>query len=181
MADLSVSKRTLLVSTLSSLGVALLVLMLFVLPAEYGLDPTGFGELTGIDGMGGYTVGALSEESHEFHEDSIEFVLAPFESIEYKYELEAGEALVYSWTTNAEVLYDFHSHEVGTDPEEDSISFSVGRGVSGHGTYVAPFSGIHGWFWENRGDVEVVVHLETSGFYSKSTTYSPSGEFDREF
>ena len=29
----------------------------------------------------------------------------------------------------------------------------------------APFSGIHGWFWENRGLTTVTVKLNASGFF----------------
>ena len=49
------------------------------------------------------------------------------------------------------------------------------------GTYVAPYDGVHGWFWENRGDEEVVVVLETQGYFGASITYSPAGEYRREF
>lgn len=44
--------RTLAIATLAALGIALLVLLLFVLPAEYGVDPTGVGAATGISQLG---------------------------------------------------------------------------------------------------------------------------------
>jgi hypothetical protein len=40
------SKKTLVRATLTSLAAALVLLVLVVLPAEYGIDPTGFGRLT---------------------------------------------------------------------------------------------------------------------------------------
>ena len=40
-----------------------------------------------------------------------------------------------------------------------------------HGSYVAPFAGVHGWFWENRTDRELTVRLTTSGFYSGSLEF----------
>lgn len=40
--------RRLSLATLGALGVAALVLVLAVLPAEYGIDPTGFGDATGL-------------------------------------------------------------------------------------------------------------------------------------
>ena len=152
----------------------------FVLPAEYGVDPLGTGELLGIDGMSGYTVSALTVEDHAPHEDRVMFPLAPFESIEYKYALHEGEAVIYRWSAQGEVVFDLHSEEEGTDPE-DSVSFSVGRADHQQGSFVAPFNGIHGWFWENRGDQEVLVELVTTGYFDKATTYGPNGAFTREF
>lgn len=173
-------KNSAILTTLAlSLIGGCLAAVLFVLPAEYNIDPTGVGETIGIKGMAGVSVSAISLSEQEYGFDEIEFPLMPFESIEYKYELAQGQAMVYSWTTEAEVLFDMHSEEEGTDPE-DSVSFSVGRSAAEHGTYVAPYSGIHGWFWENRGDSDVVVRLKTAGFYDASITYSSAGEFRRE-
>ena len=87
--------------------------------------------------------------------------------------------MVYSWSAEDEVVFDFHSEEAGTDPE-DAVSFNVGRAAAQHGTYVAPYDGIHGWFWENRGQREVTVKLTSKGFYTASTTFSRSGEYTRE-
>ena len=49
--------------------------------------------------------------------------------------------LVFAWqarTLNdapSEVVYDFHSEEAGTDPE-DAVSFDVGRNSESHGNFV---------------------------------------------
>lgn len=37
--------------------------------------------------------------------------------------------------------------------------------TSGHGVFVAPFDGEHGWYWGNRGSQFVTVTLTTSGYY----------------
>ena len=73
-----------------------------------------------------------------------------------------------------------HSEEEGTDPE-DSVSFDIGRGGQASGSFVAPFNGIHGWYWENRTGEEIMVELATTGFYSKATTYGPNGAFSKSF
>ena len=36
------------------------------------------------------------------------------------------------------------------------------------GTLKAPFSGIHGWYWENPGTTELTVTLSAAGFYNMS-------------
>ncbi|MEM7098202.1 MAG: hypothetical protein AAF541_08090 [Pseudomonadota bacterium] len=180
MTEVSVTASMLTRSVLVSIGIALVALVLFVLPAEYGIDPLGAGELMGIDGMAGYSVAALTKEEGAYHSDRVQFPLAPFESIEYKYTLHQGQALVYRWWADGELVFDLHAEEEGTDPE-DSVSFSVGRGAEEQGTYSAPFDGVHGWFWENRGAKEVIVTLESVGYYEDSTVYSASGEFKKSF
>ena len=173
--------------SLGSLGAAALALVLFVLPAEYDIDPTGAGELMGIKGMAGYSVAALSKQSGIYHRDSVTFPLAPFESVEYKYALEQGQSMVFTWQgmsasndPQTELIFDMHSEEKGTDPKE-SVTFDIGRAGSAHGSFVAPFDGIHGWYWENRTGEDIVVKLVTTGFYSKATTYGPNGAFSKTF
>jgi len=173
--------------SLGSVVAAALALVLFVLPAEYDIDPTGAGELMGIKGMAGYSVAALSKQPTTYHKDSVTFPLAPFESVEYKYALAQGQSMVFTWqavsTSNdpqAELIFDMHSEEKGTDPE-DSVTFDIGRAGSVHGSFVAPFDGIHGWYWENRTGEDIVVELVTTGFYSTATTYGPNGAFSKSF
>jgi hypothetical protein len=55
----------------------------------------------------------------------------------------------------------------------------MGRGDAQRGTFVAPFSGVHGWYWENRGVGEVEVVLAATGFFTHGTTYGPSGAFTK--
>ena len=173
-------KRGIFASMLLSFFVAVIIFVVFVLPAEYGEDPTGLGALMGIDGISAYSVGVLSLEDESIKKDEIVFTLEPFESIEYKYELAAGQSMLFSWESDNEVIFDFHSEEQGSDPEE-AVSFDLGKAQSRTGTYVAPFNGIHGWFWENRGSEVVEVRLSSTGFYHESITYSPSGKYKREF
>ena len=173
--------------SLGSVVAAGLALVLFVLPAEYDMDLTGAGELMGIKGMAGYSVAALSNQPTTYHKDSVTFPLAPFESVEYKYALAQGQSMVFSWQAvsalndpQAELIFDMHSEEKGTDPE-DSVTFDMGRAGSAHGSFVAPFDGIHGWYWENRTGEDIVVELVTTGFYSTATTYGPNGAFSKSF
>ena len=69
--------------------------------------------MLGIKGMAGYSVGALSKQPQTYVEDLREFELAPFESVEYKYRLAAGQSMVFAWQAQTldgeltEVVYDF--------------------------------------------------------------------------
>ena len=47
-------------------------------------------------------------------------------------------------------------------------SFDARDLEDGHGTYTAPFTGIHGWYWENVGTEEITITLHTAGFYTNA-------------
>ena len=90
-----------------SFVVAFIIFLVFVLPAEFGKDPSGLGELMGIDGISAYNVGVLSVEDKKPVSDEIVFTLEPFESIEYKYVLGEGQSLIFFWEADGEVVFDF--------------------------------------------------------------------------
>lgn len=170
-------------------GVALLaaglILVMFVLPAEYGVDPLGTGARTGVLQLGivGQQVDALNVtatssgaatgaivvgEERTFQQETVDFVLAPRQFIEYKYRLEKGKALLYSWSATAAVDYELHAEPDGA-PRGYAQSYEKRPSTANAaGTLTAPFSGIHGWYWENLGDTEVTVTLKTAGFYAIS-------------
>ena len=181
MTSNSPAPKSLATLAMGALSAAALVLLLFVLPAEFDIDPTGLGESMGIKGMSGYQVGALTTQSGGVYRDQSSFWLAPFESVEFKYTLSEGQSMVFDWRAKsiatADVIYEMHS-EVDADPEQ-SVTFALGRGESQSGTFVAPFDGVHGWYWENRGTEEVEVVLEATGFFTHGTTYGPSGAFTK--
>ncbi len=166
-----------------ALVAALLAMVLFVLPAEYDMDPTGVCEIMGIMCMSCYQVAALPTQATGVHKDQSSFWLAPFESVEYKYTLSEGQSMVFEWRAlsdmPADVIFEMHS-EIDGDPDQ-SVTFELSRGDAQRGTFVAPFSGVHGWYWENRGVGEVEVMLQATGFFTHGTTYGPSGAFTMFF
>ena len=162
-------KRVLL-ATGSAFVAATAAFVAFVLPAEFGVDPTGVGGALGLMGLGGGPVQDLHRTDAHLVEDFREFELAPFESVELKYELAAGDGIVYAWSTTGEVVFDLHAEPEGAEPGV-AESFAQGRDTADAGTYVARFNGIHGWFWENRGNWTVTVRLRTTGFATGVTRY----------
>ena len=167
----------LLFATAGALLAALLILFTLVLPAEYGIDPLGTGEALGLLGLANPGPGALSESAQVQRLDHVAYQLAPFESVEYKYRLAHGAGLVYSWTATGEVTVDFHAEPDGA-PEGFAESFRRGSHVTGAGTYTAPFSGIHGWFWENRGMTSVTVELSAAGFFTQVSEFRDGARID---
>ncbi len=166
-------------ATAVSLLVAVLVLVTVVLPAEYGIDPLGTGEVLGVLGLSREPPGAVTGQTEDLRVDAVRYELAPFESVEYKYRLEAGASLQFDWSATGEVTFDLHAEPDGAEPGF-AESFAQGRGTGARGTYVAPFAGIHGWFWENRGVETVTVELSTSGFYPVAKEYRDGWQTDRE-
>ncbi|WP_461536864.1 transmembrane anchor protein [Spongorhabdus nitratireducens] len=59
------SSRQLIVSTLGAIGVAAVILVTTILPAEYGIDPTGAGRVLGLTEMGEIKVSLEQEAAQE--------------------------------------------------------------------------------------------------------------------
>ncbi len=174
------SNARLVWTCLGAFAVAAMLLVLFVLPAEFAIDPLGTGKLLGLTDLSGQQSDAITHQSEIYHRDSREFVLSPFESLEYKYRIEEGGVLIYSWHASGEVLYDFHAEPDGSEPGF-AESFDKQRKEVSHGSYFAAFSGIHGWYWENRGNTDVVIKLESTGFYSGSIEFRDGLETEDSF
>lgn len=168
----------LLKATLLSLLVAAIVLVTVVLPAEFDVDPLGTGALLGLSGLSRTAPTALVDQASPFRQEQRVFELAPFESVEYKYRLEAGAGLIFSWQASAEVVFDFHAEPDGAEAGY-AESFEQGRDLARHGSYSAPFSGIHGWFWENRGAELVTVTLSTAAFTEAAKEFRDNDVYER--
>jgi len=172
---MNADRRRILLATMAALLAAAAILVTVVLPAEYGVDPLGTGERLGLVALsggqyGGASAGVLTKQPSEFRRNRVSFVLGPYEALEYKYRIEQGGAVVYSWRANGELIYDFHAEPDGA-PKGYAESFDKQRATQDNGTYHAPFSGIHGWYWENPGRTTITLNLITSGFYSQAIEF----------
>jgi hypothetical protein len=115
-----------------------------------------------------------------FKTDSMEFRLAPKEGMEYKYRLAKGAGLLFSWVADAPIHYELHSEpEAGPKGYAETFDKHDSRD-SGHGSYVAPFQGIHGWYWENRTDREVTVRIVSAGHYTESLEFRRKQDVKRK-
>jgi hypothetical protein len=184
-------RNRLAVATGTALLVAGLVLVAFVLPAEYALDPLGTGAKLGLLDLGltGQQVDALeagkgtaagsgtilAPQDTAFKQETITFEAGPREGFEYKYRLEKGEALLYSWTASAPMNTEFHAEPDGA-PRGYAQTYEKKDGMTGaSGTLTAPFTGIHGWYWENTTDQPATVTLASAGYYNLAHEFR-SGE-----
>jgi hypothetical protein len=175
----------------AALLVAGLLLVIAVFPAEYGVDPLGIGRRLGLTAMsdvakrvdafqatragGAGGVMTVVPQDRGYQNETVEFTLEPRGSIEYKYRLDKGEALLYSWKATGRVNYELHAEPDGA-PRGYAESYEKKEGKeSASGTLTAPFSGIHGWFWENTSDATVTVTLSAAGFYNMSHEFPKVG------
>lgn len=183
------SKRKLAFTTLAALLVAVAILITIVLPAEYGLDPVGTGDALGLTIMSKAAVaepiaapagatgvtpvveGPVARYAATYRRDAAEFTLGPYEYVEYKYHLASGASMVYSWTASAPVIHDFHGEHDGD--AENVTSYDKNSRRDDHGALSAPFSGIHGWYWENPGGEPITVKVTSSGFYASALEFRP--------
>ena len=169
------SARRLAIATAGAALVAGLLLIVAVLPAEFGIDPLGTGKALGlIDLYRGSTEPAAPAATSGtpsvppmtmFKVDAVVFTLRPSEGFEYKYRIEKGGGLVYAWTATRPVKYEFHGEPDGAGIGV-AVSYEKSEGTRGSGSFVAPSPGIHGWFWENTSDEEMTLTLTSSGFYA---------------
>ncbi len=176
-------------STLIAAGVAAALLVTAVLPAEYGIDPTGIGQVLGLTQMGvikrelakaeatadSAIVAAAASGSGipgadagaATHRDSMLIVLRPTQRLEVKLAMRKDQRASFRWHTDSGTVY-YNLHGEGPTAPGDS-AHSYGRGTlrAAEGDIVALFDGMHGWFLYNPSDKEVRVTLTAWGQFQE--------------
>lgn len=170
--------------------VASAVLVAVVLPAEYGVDPLGTGRAFGLtalsapalaplpppegDALAPVPLGAVALYPGEYKFDSRAIVLGPYEYVEFKYHLARDATMLFSWTASGDVVHDFHGDPEGATADA-AQSYDTAPRRRADGSFVAPFTGIHGWYWENPGADTITVRLHTAGFYTGAHQFRYDG------
>ena len=198
-------------ATVFALILAAVVLVVAVLPAEYGIDPLGIGKVLGLTQLAAETGGAAApldlkglaeakptpignrqlstppvltdwnrDETRTYKVHNRKFELPAGAQIEFKYQIRKGSNLVYTWESTGKVKYEFHGEpNAGPNGTYQSYLKDDKEGAQGgSGSFTAPFSGIHGWYWENAGTTPVTIQLVSAGFYSQGELFPivPKGE-----
>ncbi len=179
------STPQLIKATLLAFAVAMLLLVTAVLPAEYGIDPTGIGSKIGLTMLNSANASQTDDNKKAltssietraltpvwkgnttYRTDTMELVLQPRQGAEIKALMKAGENFVFNWKVDGgSVSFDMH----GERPKANGEFTSYWQGqaqASASGSFDAPFEGTHGWYWQNDGTSPVTIHLTTSGFYT---------------
>ena len=165
--SLSSLVKSLVVATL----LALVILITAVLPAEYGIDPTGLGEVMGltvlapVDEAEEKTFSTACDSKVSARSDSVTITVPAMSGLEYKLHMDKGDVLDFSWKTDGGILFfDFHGEPQG-DTTGYFKSFKESTASNDSGAQIMPFTGSHGWYWKNETSLPITVSLETSGVY----------------
>ncbi len=183
------SRRDIAWGTVIALIIAVAILFTAVLPAEYGIDPLRTGAALGLTELSEaaqaqpvsgapvapHAAGVYSSHSRKYKVDAEDLLLRPGDGVEIKYHMEKGAVMVYSWKANGKLQFEFHG-EPDQKPNPDyydsyELDNTIGREES-HGSFVAPATGIHGWFWENKTGKEIAFRLNTAGFYDSAKMFA---------
>ena len=181
------SARSLLLATLLSLAVAAVLLVTVILPAEYGVDPTGAGRALGLyrpPPVADTAANVVSEGAElplpagstrllrspvPYRSDEMSITLKPGEGGEIKAVMAKGQHFVYTWTTQGGTVdVDMHGEAFDAKDAAEATSYWKDEYQPGdQGAFTAPVAGRHGWFWQNLNDNTVTVTVRTSGFYER--------------
>lgn len=158
--------RSLLKATGISFVVAAVVLVLFILPAEYNVDPTGVGEKLGLTVFNKKGKQTPTQKSTQSQQDSVILNVPAGTGIEYKLAMKKFTKATYKWTTDTGKLYvDLHGEPIG-DTTGYFESYTVATVSEMKGSFTAPFDGSHGWYWKNESDSDIQVQLIFNGEYA---------------
>ena len=179
------STRTLVIAVGAALIAALLILVLFVLPAERGIDPTGIGSALGLKQMrgneseskaaavpkGASATAATEPQSKQtiakttaLRSDEMTIVLKPHAGAEIKALMRTGDHLIFRWEATGPVTMDMHGERPNAGDEFTRYWKEAGL-TSAQGAFTAPFDGRHGWHWRNRSEQDVTLKIRATGFY----------------
>ena len=176
------SLRQLNRASLIACGAAAIILFTTVLPAEYGVDPTGIGHVLGLTPMGEMKVADSAAKPADPTDKGdaaaaspivtgqpveVRITLQPNEGKEVKATMKAGQEFTYHWATNGpEVRFELHGEPANAVGDEYT-SYEKGTAASGTGTFRAPFDGTHGWYWRNRTEQPVTITTTAKGAFEK--------------
>ena len=185
------SSAQLLRSTIIALIAAIVILATVVLPAEYGIDPTGAGRVLGLTEMGEikeslareaeedkrkhgnqsnafdgiFKLFISSAQAEETWKDEVIFTLEPGKAMEIKLTMKKDATAHYKWSAEGgRMNFDLHAHGKGSE----AVTYKKVRGKKGgDGSFTTPFAGDHGWFWRNRDKTLSTIKLQLRGDYSE--------------
>jgi hypothetical protein len=126
-----------------------------------------------VDGWREYPLreGVISIQPGKWRTDVIDIKIAPDKGLEYKLTMKKGEGVVYNVSyANLEhpgmMVVEFHGHTEQVDGVGDLMFYSKTGGSPESGVFIAPWDGIHGWYFKNESPAEVTVRLDLAGFYA---------------
>ncbi|MEE4279944.1 MAG: hypothetical protein V2I82_15880 [Halieaceae bacterium] len=173
-ADAIRERRRVLHASLVALFLGCGLATVVVLPAEYGVDPTGIGRAMGLLALSAPvepvttpTPGAQDAPRVGPARAGTTLTLAPGEGIEYKLRMLEGDRAAFRWLATGVVHYDMHGEPAG-DTSGYYESYALGNADGVEGKFTALFDGTHGWYWRNDSTVPVEIELTAAGSFEAS-------------
>lgn len=193
--------RRLLLSIAGAMALAAVLLAVVVLPAEYGIDPTGLGARAGLTaihapsrtlriqdvtgGNEGYREVAIPEPGQPVplpnpavvqlkNAEASTRTLTIHLDVDQETEIKAvlDPAQVMLFSWRADGEVYTDFH--GHEPGAGEAFVRYEEQQSGHegrGSLVAPFKGEHGWFWLNLAGKPVTITLTLTGYFNDIVDY----------
>jgi hypothetical protein len=159
------TSHSLIKATIISFVIAAITLVLFILPAEYNIDPTGVGEKLGLTVFNGEASSPSEQKSSDGEQDTVILTVPAGKGIEYKLAMNKFQKVTYEWITDGGELYvDLHGEPKG-DTTGYFESYTIATTSEMKGSFTVPFDGSHGWYWKNNSDKDINVQLIFSGKY----------------
>lgn len=117
--------------------------------------------------------GTFWQQGEGFKTGSYDIPIPAGGELEYQVALQEGAMIVYRWdvamTDSSLLKVEFHGHteRVGDAPGT-LIYYKVHSEGRESGAMKAPFTGIHGWYFNNTSGEAVVVKLQMAGVYTET-------------
>jgi len=106
--------------------------------------------------------------------DTEEIGLHPGEAFEIKYHMQKGATMVFAWKGDGPLQFEFHG-EPDQKPQSNYFESYLLDNKTGkdrlYGSFTAPSTGVHGWYWKNGTKQDVRMHLSVSGFFDSSKMF----------
>ncbi len=190
------STGKLIKSTILAAIAAGVLLVTVVMPAEYGIDPTGIGKAIGLQKMGEIKTSLAEEAAADAVKDmAVKVEVEPVKeettvitsepilpetailNHEKQFTLapDEGTEIKVDMSKGAVVKYTWWTDggKANFDVHGDSKALKIsyhkyykGSDQKREGALEAAFDGSHGWFWRNRTSDNITITLQTNGEYT---------------
>jgi|GEM_PF-197690 len=108
----------------------------------------------------------------EYREGEYDILILANADLEYKLGMFEGDSITYHWTVEmdnpSQLNVEFHGHTHREGDEPGTVMFyKIHQDGEEQGALVAPFDGIHGWYFDNQTNEDITVQLTVAGFYEE--------------
>ena len=113
---------------------------------------------------------AFREHAVPFSRHTLDVTVDPGPGLEVNLGMETGASVVYAWQVSspeaAVITSEFHGHTERVDGQPGTLMFyRKASGTGEAGSLIAPFDGVHAWYFRNDSTVPIVIRLQVAGFY----------------